>query len=90
VWALFAIYCADACVALIPILFAAASLSVGETIAIIAIYEVATVGTMVAMVALARAGVGLLRGGRWTELWGDTTAGASIAATGIVVALLGV
>lgn len=89
VWALFAIYCADACVAMIPILFAAASLSVAETIAIIAIYEVATVGTMVVMVALAREGVGLLRG-RWTELWGDSVAGASIAATGIAVALLGI
>jgi nickel/cobalt exporter len=87
-WTLFAIYCADACVAVIPILFAAAPLSRVETAAIIAAYEVATVGTMVTLVVLARAGAGLFAG-RWVERWGDGAAGASIALTGVAVALLG-
>ncbi len=87
-WTLFALYCADPCVALIPILFAAAPLPWSSTIGIIAAYEVATIASMVTMVSLARAGAGLLRG-RWSEAWGDSAAGGSIALTGIVVALLG-
>lgn len=87
-WSLFAIYCADPCVALIPILFAAAPLPTSSTVAIVAAYEVATIASMVTMVTLARAGASLVRA-RWTEHWGDSAAGGSIALTGIVVALLG-
>ncbi|MBZ0234978.1 MAG: hypothetical protein K8M05_21800 [Deltaproteobacteria bacterium] len=87
-WSLFAIYCADPCVALIPILFAAAPLPATSTIAIVVAYEVATIASMVTMVSLARAGAGFLRG-RWTEQWADSAAGGSIALTGIAVALLG-
>jgi nickel/cobalt exporter len=87
-WTLFAIYCADPCVALIPILFAAAPLPASSTIGIIAAYEIATIAAMVTMVSLARAGAGFLRG-RWTAQWGDSVAGGSSAATGIAVALLG-
>ena len=50
-WSLFLIYCADPCVAVIPILFAAAPLSAAETVSIVVAYEVATVGSMVALVA---------------------------------------
>ncbi len=88
VWSLFAIYCADPCIAVIPILFAAASLSVTATVGIVLIYEAATIATMVLLAALARAGAGLLRG-RWTERWADSAAGASIVVTGVAVALLG-
>lgn len=88
VWSLFAIYCADPCVAVIPILFAAAAAPAGVTVAVVVVYELATISTMVALAALARAGAGLLRG-RWTERWGDGAAGLSIAATGVAVALLG-
>ena len=88
VWTLLAIYSADACVAVIPILFAAAPLPATSTVGIIAAYEIATIGTMVTLVALARAGAGALRG-RWMERWGDGAAGASIALTGVAVALLG-
>lgn len=87
-WTLFAIYCADPCVALIPILFAAAPLPTSSTIAIVVAYEVATITSMITMVTLARAGAGFLRG-RWTERWADSAAGGSIALTGIAVALLG-
>lgn len=88
VWSLVAIYAADACVAVIAILFAAAPLGVARTVGIIVAYEVATIGTMVALVALARAGAGALQG-RWVDRWGDGAAGASIVLTGVAVALLG-
>jgi hypothetical protein len=85
---LFAIYCADACVAVIPILFAAAQLPAPATIGIVLAYEVATIGTMVALVAAARVGAGRV-GERWIQRWGDPAAGVSIAFTGIMVAVLG-
>lgn len=88
-WALLAIYSADACVALIPILFAAASLPLVGLLAIILVYEVATIGTMVALAVASRAGAGFLHG-RWIEHYGDATAGGLIAATGIAVALFGI
>jgi hypothetical protein len=87
-WALFAIYCADPCVAVVPILFAASSLSVAATIAIVVVYEVATIATMVGLASAARAGASVIRG-RWFERYGDTAAGALVAATGIAVAALG-
>jgi len=86
-WSLFAIYCADPCIALIPILFAAAPLSSAETIAIIVAYEVAAVGAMVVLVALAHSGAQLLKSS-WIERYGDSAAGALIVATGIMVAIL--
>ena len=81
------IYCADPCVAVIPILFAAAPLSGVETVSIVVAYEVATVGTMVALVALAHSGARLFKG-QWIERYGDSAAGALIVATGIMVAVL--
>jgi hypothetical protein len=86
-WSLFVIYCADPCIALIPILFAAAPLSSAETIAIIVAYEVAAVGAMVVLVALAHSGARLLKSS-WIERYGDSAAGALIAATGVMVAIL--
>lgn len=85
---LFLIYCADPCVAVIPILFAAAPLSAGETISIVVAYEVATVGAMVGLVALAHSGAKLFQG-RWIERYGDSIAGALIVATGLTVAIMG-
>jgi nickel/cobalt transporter (NicO) family protein len=87
-WMLFAIYCADPCVAIVPIVFAAASLSRAATIAIVVVYEVATIATMVVLAVLARAGAARVRG-HWVEHYGDTTAGGLIVATGVLVALLG-
>jgi nickel/cobalt transporter (NicO) family protein len=88
VWTLFAIYCADPCIAVVPIVFAAASLSRVATVAIVVVYELATIGTMVALTAIARAGAGRLHG-RWVERYGDATAGGLIVATGVLVALIG-
>lgn len=86
-WSLFLIYCADPCVAVIPILFAAAPLSSVETVSLVVAYEVATVGAMVALVALAHSGAQLFKG-KWIERYGDTAAGTLIVATGVLVALL--
>ena len=86
-WSLFLIYCADPCVAVIPILFAAAPLSAPETVSIVVAYEVATVGAMVTLVALAHSGAQLFKG-KWIERYGDSAAGMLIVATGIMVAVL--
>jgi hypothetical protein len=86
-WSLFLIYCADPCVALIPILFTAAPLSSTETIAIIVAYEVAAVGAMVVLVSLAHSGAQLLKS-KWIERYGDSVAGALIVTTGVMVAFL--
>jgi nickel/cobalt exporter len=87
VWSLFLIYCADPCVAVIPILFAAAPLSTVETISILVAYEVATVGAMVILVGVAQSGAQLFKG-KWIERFGDAIAGGLIVATGIMVAIL--
>jgi len=87
-WTLFAIYCADPCIAVVPILFAAAPLSRLATLAIVVSYEVATIATMVALTTAARAGASLVRA-RWVDRYGDTAAGGVIAATGALVALAG-
>jgi threonine/homoserine/homoserine lactone efflux protein len=71
----------------IPILFAAAPLSATETVSIVVAYEVATVGSMVALVAFAHSGARLFKG-KWIERYGDSMAGALIVATGIMVAFL--
>jgi hypothetical protein len=86
-WSLFLIYCADPCVAVIPILFAAAPLSAIETTSIVIAYEASTIGAMVALVALAHSGARLFKG-KWIERYGDSMAGALIVATGVMVAIL--
>ena len=88
VWSLFLIYCADPCVAVIPILFAAAPLPVSQTIGLVVLYEAATIGAMVGLVALAHAGVRAVRG-KWIERHGDSAAGGLIVVTGLVVMMLG-
>lgn len=87
-WTLFAIYCADPCIAVVPIVFAAAPLSVMATVAIVIVYEAATIGTMVGLTLAARAGAARLHGA-WVDRYGDGLAGATIAVTGIAVAVLG-
>ncbi|HEY5948547.1 MAG TPA: hypothetical protein VIV40_23810 [Kofleriaceae bacterium] len=88
-WALFAIYCADPCVAVIPIVFAAAPLSIGATLAIVLVYEISTIATMVGLVIASRLGAGAMLRARWVERYGDSAAGGLIAVTGVVVAVLG-
>lgn len=86
--ALFLLYSADPCVALIPILFAAVPLGVVRTAVIVCAYEVATIGTMVALVAPACAAVTRVQL-PWAEHYGDAAAGAVIASVGVLVVTLG-
>jgi nickel/cobalt exporter len=88
-WTLFLLFSADPCVAVIPLLFAAAPLGAGRTTAVVLLYELATIGTMVALVLPARVGANVLRA-RWLDRWGDAAAGAVIAAVGITVIALGI
>lgn len=87
-WTLFLLFSADPCVAVIPILFAAAPLGAWETAFVVAAYELATIVTMVLLVLPARAAATRLRG-PWTVRFGDATAGAVIASVGVLVAVLG-
>jgi nickel/cobalt exporter len=86
---MFLLYSADPCVRLIPIILAAAPLGRASLVAIIVVYEVATLGAMVALVLASRAGVVRALQGPWLDRYGDALAGAAIVATGIVVASFG-
>jgi len=88
-WSLFLLFSADPCVAVIPLLFAAAPLGTVPTVGIVLLYEAATIGTMIALVLPARAGFNRLRF-PWLDHWGDAVAGGLIAATGVVVMALGI
>lgn len=88
-WSLFFLFSADPCVAVIPLLFAAAPLGTAPTVGIVLLYEVATIGTMIVLVLPARVGLERLRF-PWLDHWGDAVAGAVIAATGLVVMTLGI
>jgi hypothetical protein len=88
-WGLFLLFSADPCVAVIPLLFSAAPLGAGQTAGIVLLYEAATIATMVALVLPARAGAARFRL-PFLDRWGDAVAGGVIAATGVVVGLLGI
>jgi nickel/cobalt exporter len=88
-WSLFALFAADPCVAVIPMILAAASagwLAVG---AVIAAYEVATIATMVVLVTAAHAGIRGLRA-PFVDRYGDAIAGAFIVVVGVAVKLIGI
>jgi nickel/cobalt transporter (NicO) family protein len=87
-WTLFLLFCADPCVAVVPIVFAAAPLGAVSAAEVVIIYELATIGTMLALVLVAHAGVTGLRS-RWLDRYGDGAAGGLIAATGLVLLLVG-
>ncbi|MFI5179595.1 MAG: hypothetical protein ACHQO8_13575, partial [Vicinamibacterales bacterium] len=88
-WTLFLLFCADPCVAVIPLMFATAPLGWPSTLAVVAAYELATIGTMVVLVIPARAAAGLLRWA-WADRWGDALAGGVVALVGAVVVTLGI
>jgi hypothetical protein len=87
-WSLFLLFRADPCVAVIPVLLAAAPLGTIPTVGIVALYEAATLGTMILLVLPARAGARVL-GGPWLDRYSDTVAGGLIAVVGITVTGLG-
>ena len=88
VWALFLLFSADPCVAVLPLLFAAAPLGAARAAVVVVTYELATLSAMLCLVLLARAGVERLRA-HWLDHWGDASAGGLIAAVGVAVAVLG-
>ena len=83
------IFSVDPCVRLIPIILAAAPLGGARLVALILVYEVATIGTMVAIVLVARSGVVKALQAPWLDRYGDALAGGLIVATGLTVAALG-
>ena len=85
---LFLLFSADPCVAVIPLLFAAAPLGALRTAGIAVLYELATLATMVALILPARAGAKLLRA-PWLDRYSDAVAGGSIALVGVAVTVLG-
>jgi hypothetical protein len=87
-WTLFLLFSADPCVAVIPLMFAAAPLGRASTLAVVCAYELATIGTMVGLVLPARAAASSVRG-KWVDRYGDALAGGVIAAIGLIVARLG-
>jgi sulfite exporter TauE/SafE len=87
-WGLFAFFAADPCVAVIPILAAAAPLGGAAAAAVVVVYELGTIGTMLALVLSARAGAAVVRA-PWLDRYGDAVAGGVIVAVGLAVSALG-
>ena len=85
---LFLLFSADPCVAVVPVMFAAAPMGVAPTLAVVLVYEVATLATMLLFVLPARAGARALRSA-WLDRWSDAAAGGVIATVGATVAWLG-
>jgi hypothetical protein len=86
---LFVLFSADPCVAVVPLMFAAAPLGFARTLAVVLLYEAATLATMLVFVLPARAGARVLRA-RWLDRYGDAAAGGVIAGVGLAVTLLGI
>jgi nickel/cobalt exporter len=83
-FALFLLFSADPCVAVIPLIVAAAPLGVAAVAAVAVVYEAATIATMTALVLTAWRGVTAVRA-RWLDRYGDVAAGSLIATLGIVL-----
>lgn len=88
-WSLFLLFSADPCVAVVPMIMAASGAGWRTTAAVVASYELATIGTMVILVTAAHAGVRALRAA-WIDQYGHAVAGAFIITLGAAMALLGI
>jgi nickel/cobalt transporter (NicO) family protein len=88
-WTLFVVYAADPCIAIVPLMFAAASLGWAAVVGIVLLYEAATILTMTGLVLPARSAANSFVRGQWMHRYGDAVAGAFIALIGVTVALLG-
>jgi nickel/cobalt exporter len=87
-WSLFLLFSADPCVAVIPMIVAAAGEGWSTVIAVVIAYELATIATMVILATAARAGAGVFRA-PWLDRFGHAAAGALIAAVGVAMAVTG-
>ena len=88
-WSLFILFCADPCIAVMPLVFAAAIEGIAAVTAVILVYEAATIATMVVLVLTAHAGVRRLEL-PWIDRFGDAVAGAVIVCIGAFVGYLGI
>jgi hypothetical protein len=88
-WSLFVLFCADPCVAVVPLVFAAAIEGIAAVTAVIIVYETATIATMVVLVLSAHAGARRLEM-PWIDRYGDAVAGAVIVIIGAFVGYLGI
>jgi ABC-type nickel/cobalt efflux system permease component RcnA len=89
-WTLFLLFSADPCVAVIPLMFAAAPLGWTGTLLVVLAYEAATIATMVGLALPARAAAAATIRGAWVDTYGDALAGGLIAAVGVVVTIAGI
>jgi len=87
-WSLFALFSADPCVAVIPMIMAVAGAGWTAVLGVIVVYEAATITTMIVLVTAARAGAQAIRFA-WFDRFGDAVAGALILTLGAVLATLG-
>jgi nickel/cobalt transporter (NicO) family protein len=88
-WSLFLFFCADPCVAVIPMIIAASTHGWVAVATIIIVYEISMFITMLALVTTSLAGVQRLKF-HWLDDYGDAVAGATIVVLGVVVTILGV
>ena len=88
-WGLFVLFCCDPCIALIPMIVAAASSGWPAIGGVILVYELATIAAIVVLVQTAHAGARRLRL-TWIDRYGDAAAGVCILLVGMVVTILGV
>lgn len=88
-WSLFLLFCADPCVALIPMIIAASTQGWSAVAAVIVVYEIATIGTMIILVQTAHAGARRLTM-PWIDRYGHVAAGVLIITLGALVTLLGI
>jgi ABC-type nickel/cobalt efflux system permease component RcnA len=88
-WVLFAIFVFGPCEPLIPVLmYPAAKSSVAGLIAVTAVFAVSTIGTMLVVVMLARAGVNLLPLSKLNR-YAHALSGAAILICGLAIVFLG-
>lgn len=88
-WGLFLLFCADPCIALIPMIIAASAGGWGAVAAIVIVYEIATIAAIVVLVHTASAGARKVRLA-WLDRYSDAIAGAMILAVGTLVTVLGI
>jgi hypothetical protein len=88
-WTLFLLFSADPCVAVVPLMFASAPLGRVSTVAVVIVYEVATIATMVGLAMPARAAASAVHA-QWADRYGDALAGGVITLVGVVVTVMGI
>ena len=87
-WTLFLLYSADPCVAVLPLVVAAAPFGALAVAAVALVYEVATIATMTGLVLAVWRGAAALHP-RWLDHYGDAAAGGLIATLGITLLAMG-